>query len=143
MKKIETQITINAPVEKVWNLLITNHEYNSWNPFIVESSGEVALGKKIKNTMLNGDKTISFTPTITQLKKKQVFEWVGNLFIPGIFDGRHRFELNIVSENKVQLVHSEEFSGFLSGFILSKIETQTRKNFQLMNESLKRIAERE
>jgi hypothetical protein len=61
--------------------------------------------------------------------------------VKGIFDGHHSFELEEVGNGQVKLIHSEKFSGILSGFLLKKIGADTRNNFVKFNEALKNRVE--
>lgn len=141
-KSIETRILIHASQEVVWSILLDNSTYTSWNPFIVESKGIIRVGSKIKNTILSKGKPMHFTPRITKLIPNKQFEWLGRLFIPGIFDGRHYFHLHALDHQTSELVHGEFFSGWLSGIILKSIKADTEKGFKAMNEALKKRAEK-
>jgi hypothetical protein len=139
--QIKTEIVINASKEKVFSILTNLQDYEKWNPFIIKSEGKPLEGARIKNTMMNGDKTITFRPRLVKVKKNEAFEWIGHLGFKGLFDGHHYFHIKEVSENQVNLIHGENFSGILSSFTLKKIGEQTRKNFISMNEALKLQAE--
>ena len=140
-KQIRTEITINALVEEVWKVLIKNEDYGSWNPLIIESTGEIVKGAKLKNTLQTGEKTMVFKPKITELTPNKRFEWLGHLLLPGIFDGRHFFELQQLENGQTHFIHGENFKGILSGFILKSIGEDTLKNFQEMNRALKEKVE--
>lgn len=51
MKSLETEIIINAPADKVWNILVDFDSYPEWNPFILSFDGEISEGKKFKVTL--------------------------------------------------------------------------------------------
>lgn len=142
MKSIVTEIVINATPKSIWEILTQLENYSKWNPFIVQSSGKIAPGNKIKNTMKNGDKTISFSPKILKVIPKKYFDWQGHLFFPGLFDGHHYFEITSINENQSLLKHGENFNGILSSFILKKIGDETRSNFIAMNQAIKKLAEK-
>ena len=141
-KSIKTEIIINASKEKVWNILTGFTHYSNWNPFIVSIEGELQKGKKLKNTMLNGGKRFVFKPTVLSVVPYQYFDWLGSLFVKGLFDGHHYFEIDELSDNQIKLTQGEHFSGILSGFILKKIADETRNNFIKMNGAVKTLAER-
>jgi hypothetical protein len=63
------------------------------------------------------------------------------LFIKGLFDGHHYFEIEELMPHQVKLSHGEYFSGLLSASILKKIAEDTRNNFIRMNNALKQQAE--
>ncbi len=68
MKQIETDIIINADLNKVWLILTDFESYPHWNPFIRVISGKKKVGEKLrvfiqppesKGMLFKGD--ISFT----------------------------------------------------------------------------------
>ncbi|WP_194778128.1 SRPBCC domain-containing protein [Pararhodonellum marinum] len=139
--KIKTEIIINASKEKVWDLLTDLEQYQNWNPFIVKSSGKVAPGNIVVNTMKNGEGTITFKPKILKVEPLHYFDWMGRLWVKGLFDGHHYFKIEPLGPEQVKLVHGENFSGILSSMILKKIGEQTRENFVKMNQAVKVMAE--
>ena len=142
-KEIRTEIIINASTAAVWSVLIDNENYENWNPFIVKSEHTIELGKRIKNTLKNGHKTMIFKPRIKEFETNKFFGWVGHLFIPGIFDGHHTFELKEISENETLLTQAESFRGIFSGLLLKSIKADTEIGFNAMNKALKKEAEKD
>jgi hypothetical protein len=138
---IQTEIIIDAPASTVWTLLTDLPGYADWNPFIVRSEGQVVPGARLRNTMRNGDRDITFTPRVLHVEPGQRFEWLGHLWIKGLFDGRHTFEVKALGPNRCQLTQGEHFSGLLSGLILRQIGSDTRQQFVAMNQALKARAE--
>ena len=140
-QKIKTEIIINASKEKVWDILTNFSDYAKWNPFIVDVQGTLAAGNTLTNTMRNGNKTFVFKPKVLNVTLYKYFDWIGSLFIKGIFDGHHYFEIEELTPTQVKLNHGEQFSGLLSSFILKKIGNDTRNNFIKMNGAIKQLAE--
>lgn len=138
---IRTEIIINAPKEKVWDILTDFNKYQQWNPFIVMSKGEAIPGSHLINTMINGEGTMTFKPKVLKAERFNYFDWLGKLWIKGLFDGHHYFQIEEIHPNQVKLIHGENFSGLLSKMILKKIGQQTRENFVKMNQALKNRAE--
>jgi len=138
-KEIKTQIEINATPESVWNALMTFEEYPNWNPFIRKISGKAVKGEKLEAFIQPvNSKGMSFKPTVLIAEKNSQFEWQGHLFIPGIFDGRHKFRILAKETGGCTLFHEEEFGGILS-FIYN---TQNAKeSFEAMNSALKKLVE--
>ena len=138
---ISTQIDINAPAGVVWKVLTDLENYSNWNPFIISAKGDIAVGSKLTNRMQPpGGKAMTFKPIVTVVEENKVFEWLGSLGLPRLFDGRHRFVLS-ENENKTRLVQSEEFSGILVRVLKKSLDDQTMKGFEAMNKSLKIQAE--
>lgn len=136
--ELHTEIVINAPTDVVWKVLVDLDQYADWNPFIVESSGRVAVGERLVNRMQPpGGKAATFRPTVTEVDPERTFEWLGRLGIPGLFDGRHRFELRSTPNGATTLLHSEYFSGLLVRALRSSLDTRTKAGFEAMNSAMK------
>ena len=138
-----TSIEIAANPQIVWDILLDLDLYHVWNPFITLVKGVATVGEKIEiHLSPPKGKPMTFKPTITDVTEPSVFEWLGNLLVPGLFDGRHRFELK-ASETGTTFVHSEQFSGLLVRFLRRSLDENSLPGFELMNKALKSRAESE
>ncbi len=136
-KTITESIDIDASASAVWAVLTDLAGWQSWNPFIIQSEGEAIVGTKLKNTLISNEKEMVFKPKVLIADENKEFTWLGHLFFPGLFDGKHAFIIEELGPNKVRLVQTETFKGILSGMILKKIAEDTALNFQKMNEALR------
>lgn len=140
--ELHTEVDIEAPPETVWGILTALARFADWNPFIVSAEGKVEVGERLKNRLQPpGGKAMTFRPTVTAVEANQVFEWFGRLGLPGIFDGRHRFELEPTATGGTHMVHSEELNGVLVRLLRKSLDTQTLPGFVAMNAALKDRAE--
>jgi hypothetical protein len=142
-KRLVTEIEIDASPDSVWEVLTDLSEYQQWNPFVVAGSGQVAVGEQLEVRMRQaGGKETTFKPIVTEATTPRAFEWLGQLGIPGLFAGRHRFDL-VSTETGTRLVHSEEFTGVLVPVLAKTLDQKTRAGFEAMNVAMKeRIEER-
>lgn len=139
---IHTEVLIDASPAAVWNVLVDLARYQNWNPFITSAEGRVAVGERLVNRLNPpGGKEMTFKPTVTVVEEERTFEWLGRLFVPGLFDGRHRFELHPTDDGGTRLVHTEAFRGLLVRPLRKSLDTNTRQGFEAMNDELKRQAE--
>lgn len=134
--EVRTEILIESAPEVVWSVLTDLASYSEWNPFLIEASGEPAIGSRLELTMLNGKSRTRFKPVITVFERGKVLEWLGQVGIKGIFDGRHRFELNAVGAAKTRVIQTERFSGVTVPLIRG-LEEQVKGNFIKLNEALR------
>lgn len=140
--ELHTEIAIEAPDEVVWDVLVDLDRYPEWNPFVVESIGRVEVGERLVNRLQPpGGKAMTFKPTVSEVVPNRSFEWLGRLGVPGLFDGRHRFELRPTASGGTTLVHTEQFDGVLVRLMRSSLDTRTAAGFEAMNEALKTRAE--
>ena len=139
--QLHTEIEIDAAPEAVWAILTDLTAYTDWNPFITSSEGTVAVGERLTNRLEPpGGKAVTFKPIVTRVDRGRALEWLGRLPLPGLFDGRHRFEL--VSEGDgTRLIQSEHFTGVLVPFLKKSLDTNTVAGFEAMNQALKDRAE--
>jgi len=140
--ELRTEVEIDAPVETVWTVLTDLDSYTHWNPFITDASGDVAVGEKLVNRLQPpGGKPMTFKPVVTAVEPARIFEWLGRPGVPGVFDGRHRFELEPTPSGGTRVAHSEQFRGVLVRLMRKSLDTQTLAGFEAMNTALKTQAE--
>lgn len=141
---IQTSVRINAPVEKVWEIFSDFSAYESWNPFIrsLEVKGTPQTGDRIRVQLTPpGQRGMTFTPKVIGFRRCHSLEWVGKLYVPGLFDGRHRFELTAHPDGTTTFVQTETFRGILVPFLKRMLNGPTREGFCRMNEALRNRAE--
>lgn len=142
MREVYTEIRINAPLERVWNMVTDLEAYKTWNPFITESRGKAALGERLTcRPRVGKNRIATFHPVVTRLEPEKVFAWTGHVLLPGLADGIHIFEMKLQGMGDVLLVHRQEFSGLLIPFLWKRIERTAKRGFIQMNEALKKRAE--
>jgi hypothetical protein len=142
VREITAEIEINAPADRVWNILTDFSQFQQWNPFIRQAAGEVREGARLRVCIKPpGSGDMTFKPTVTRVIPQREFRWLGHLLIPGLFDGEHIFEIEPVKGSSVRLVQRERFSGILVPLLWGSLEKNTRQGFNEMNAAIKKKAE--
>jgi hypothetical protein len=143
MHRIETQIEINAPAERVWSLLMDFPSYPRWNPFIRSIEGNPVVGQSL-NVLIQplGSKAMRFRPTVLKVEPNREFRWKGKLLVPGLFDGEHYFKLEPKPGGGLVFRQGEVFSGLLVPLLRRSLDGATRQGFIAMNEALRQEAEK-
>ena len=138
---LNTDTVIDAAPDAVWSILTDFGAYPSWNPFITSLDGRLAIGERLTvRIAAPGGKTMTFRPRVIRVEPGRSFAWHGRLLVPGLFDGRHHFELEAAGSG-TRLRHFEEFSGWLVRPLRRSLDRDTRAGFESMNAALKRRAE--
>ena len=133
-----TAIDIEADPELVWPHLTDLAAYAEWNPFITAATGEVAPGRRLSLRMEPpGGRAVTFRPHVTAVSAASTLEWLGHLGVPGLFDGRHRFDL-IPTETGTRLIQRETFTGLLVRPFRRSLDRSTLAGFEAMNAALRR-----
>jgi hypothetical protein len=135
-KIITTHLTVNAPVEDLWETLTDLAGYRTWNPFIIAAAGAITVGERLDLTIQpDGGRAMAFKPWVTAVEQHHYIEWLGRLALPGIFDGRHSFTLTPLTGGRTLIQQSETFTGVLIPFTGAML-ARTRAGFAAMNEAL-------
>jgi|SRR5262245_28631411 len=143
MHRLDTQIEIESPLDRVWAILMDFPGYGRWNPFIRSISGVPAIGATLEVFIQPpGSGGMRFRPRVLVFESGRQLRWKGNLLLPGLFDGDHLLAVERRSDTHVVFHHSEIFSGLFVPLYKRALDTATRQGFLAMNEALKREAER-
>src|SRR5207245_5186515 len=88
MKEVSAEIEIEAPAERVWEVLTDFAKFPEWNPFIRQMSGEVRTGAQLQVQLgPTGGRVMSFKPKMVNVETNREMSWLGRLLIPGLFNG--------------------------------------------------------
>ncbi|MCC6371939.1 MAG: SRPBCC domain-containing protein [Bacteroidia bacterium] len=141
-KEIKTEIVIQASPEKVWKEFTNFKTYSEWNPFIKSLTGETEKGKHLVVRLEPPNaKGMTFKPKVLTFEKNKELRWLGHLFVPGLFDGEHKFELIDNQNGTTTFIQSEKFNGILVPLFGKMLDVNTMNGFRLMNQKLKELAE--
>ena len=139
--ELHTEIDIDATPAEVWQVLTDLEGWADWNPFITSSIGTPEVGETLVNRMEPpGGKAITFKPKVTVVEDTKTFEWLGKLGFSGVFDGRHRFEVE-ASPTGTRFVQSETLDGMLVRVMRKSLDTKTTSGFIQIQHRLEREVE--
>lgn len=141
MREIHTEIEIDAPPERVWAVLTNLGAYADWNPFITSARGELKEGARLEIFVQIPDAGgRGFKPRVLAVNPSRELRWLGQLAVPGLFNGEHIFRLEPLPGNRARFLHGERFTGLLIPFLGGMLE-KTERGYELMNRALKQRAE--
>jgi hypothetical protein len=143
MKKVRTEIIIDAPPERVWEMLTDFPAFPEWNPFIRSARGELRVGAQLA-VSLKPPKGMgmTFKPKVLKAERNRELCWLGRLLISGLFDGEHSFTIEPLELKGVRFIQREAFTGVLVPlFALMGLFKNTSLGFEAMNQALKARAE--
>lgn len=139
MQSLHTELVINAPPERVWQGLMISPAIP---PALREAIRERKVGRPLKVPMSSGGRSVTLTVTLLTVEPPREIRWKGHLWVPGLFDGEHIFEIRQETGGKNMLIQSENFSGLLVPLFSRTLE-ETKKNFESKNAAIKDLAEQE
>jgi hypothetical protein len=142
MTEIRTEIEIDAPAERVWQVLIDFTSYPQWNPVMRVVKREVEPGTRLKVHVRPWRRLgMTFCPTVLTAEPSRELRWHGQLLLSGLFAGEHSFTIEPIGKNKVRFIQQEVFTGLLVPLFVLVLQARTRRVFEDMNEALKGRAE--
>ena len=140
MRTLDASIDIAAPPERVWQVINDLPAYGRWNPFIVRAGGELAVGGRLRVTIVApGHRPVTFKPRILELEPGHSVTWLGRTVLPGLFDGRHTLSV-APTEGGARFRTREEVTGILVP-LLGGIMRDSQRGFELMAAAVKARAE--
>jgi hypothetical protein len=140
--QLKTEIEIAATPEQVWSILTDFSAYPEWNPFIRSIRGAPEQGTSLEvRIQPSGTKGMTFRPAVTSAIRAYELRWLGRFLVPGLFDGEHRFNIQPIANGKVRFRQSELFSGILVPMFRARLDRDTKRGFEEMNQALKLRAE--
>ncbi|MFD1552971.1 hypothetical protein DNU06_15785 [Putridiphycobacter roseus] len=151
MKKVSIKTIINAPIEKVWEVLTNIKAYSDWNPFVYDISADqtvpdVGCQMLFSVSFSNGRKTKSKELVTTfnspQKTDNNTAAWAYRFdgFIHHIYMTRavRTQKLKVLSDGTTEYSSEEIFTGWGTSFIPLK---QVQKGFALQANALKEVCE--
>ena len=137
MRELHTEIIIDAPPERVWQVLTDFNSFPEWNPLLREIRGELVVGKRLYVKLALGKRAVPIKPEVLRVEPNRALVWRGSLPIPGLFRGEHAFELEPQGKSQTRFHHWERFDGVLVR-VLGPVLEQTKRAFEQMNVALDR-----
>lgn len=143
MRRIHTEIEIDAPAQRVWEILADLPSYGQWNPLIREASGALQAGGQLQLCISAPGLAQRRVPVeLLAVEPGRELRWLGRLVMPLLLDGDHSFLLSPLGPKRVRVVQQETFSGLCVPFVAPWLMPNMTRGFEAMNLALRQRAER-
>lgn len=138
-KTIQSEVTIDAPVETIWGILTDFEDYKRWNPLQTDARGKAGLGETIEVAIAasDGDAEV-YSSEITILRPNRKIAWISHKLMPGISDREYEVILTRLDEERARVDIHQRFEGVLIPFTST---TEEEGRLDLMAAALKERAE--
>jgi hypothetical protein len=84
-RQLESEVEVQAPPERVWEVPTDFAAYPGWNLFIVQAGGRAAPGRRLELRMrLPGRRPTTFRPRVLEAEPARRLRWLGHLLVPGL-----------------------------------------------------------
>jgi len=143
MQTVKTEIEINAPPEKVWNIITDIGKWQEWSPTINRSEGAAAVGSTLTITMMSKEPDKDgprYSPKLIQMDEPTYFHWRAHMMAGFIFTNDKIIELEPTATG-TKMTHIETFKGLMAPLMRGQLEKGVPPMLNMMNEALKNTAE--
>ena len=138
MLELRTEIEIDAPVERVWEVLTDFDRFPDWNPFIRRIHGNAQVGSRLDVFLgASGTRGMQFRPIVTTVVPNRELRWLGRLGLPRLFDGEHIFQIEPLGSTRARFIQRERFRGLLVPLMARSLNRDARRGFEEMNQALR------
>ena len=136
--RIETQIAIDAPPERVWAVIADFARYPEWNPFILEVIGVVREEASVRYRFEfpRGVRIWAVAKVLRYTPGKELL-WEAHFLSSRVFSGAHHFKVLPGGDRGTVFLHGELFSGFLSPLAWPLIRLAGPRIYNSLNLALK------
>lgn len=140
MLENRNEIMIDAPVEKIWEILTELEKYAEWNPLLHQAYGKIEEGEKIFVHAKTATKDMKLNCLVTRVQLFRDFTWTFPVIHPILFRGEHIFRLQPYLD-AVKFIDRECFKGLLLPTQAQDLKTNGLAAMITMGEALKARAE--
>jgi hypothetical protein len=143
MIEVSAGITIAAPAETVWSILIDLPRYSEWNPFIRRAWGSLEVGGTVHVRVRPPSRIpLGFHARILGRDEHRELRWRGTVGGAWLGSGDHRFVIQPIGDRRVTFLQVEQFGGVLPRIARRLLEREAHAGFDAMNRALAERAER-
>jgi hypothetical protein len=141
VRSIVSVVDINAPGDRVWQVLTDLNGYRAWNPFLTSASGAIAPGNTLTIKAKIGKFTIPVHPRISAVEPGKNLVWVDQLFSSEFFQDEHEFEVIEIDQSHSRVIQSAHFRGIMVAPVWTRFSPALLQGFRAMNDALKQHCE--
>lgn len=140
---VEDTVEIGAPASVVFDVLTDKDAWARWSTMLVSRApGPIASGASLALGLRTKEASYDFDAVVTEFVSGRTFEWLAKTGVSGLMDGRHRFEIIALSEQRSRLRNVERYSGLLVPIVRRTASMRAAPaGFRQMNEELRARAE--
>jgi hypothetical protein len=139
MIHVRTEVTIDAPLGRVWSTLADLRGWSRWNSIFVDGVGVARVGERFRfRVAVPGLPALPIVAKFTRAEPERALYWRGSL--GPLVAGEHGFSLERDGE-RTRVIHEERFTGPLAEPLVGRIADRLERAYRTVNEDLRRRLE--
>ena len=146
MKKIEVKIEtdIEADSDKVWCIISDFDNWDDWHKTSEMKGVELITINNLPRILKFKITNVPFKIYLSRVEiiEGESISWRGFLpFSQALLSGERKIKLISRSGTSCRLIQTETFYGLISRFVQKRLSIKYKKNYEILNQNIKRIAE--
>ncbi|MDD2899722.1 MAG: SRPBCC domain-containing protein [Desulfuromonadaceae bacterium] len=143
MNEIRTEITLEAPVKRIWELLADCTLYPHWNPVIKQAAGKLVEGEHLKFVVaLIESAPFEVNPKVLSVEPEKSFCWQQTAYCAGIFHWKYCVCLEVLTDEKLIFMQKLTFGGIIGPLFTLAMKSHVASGLERMNEAVRRWGEK-
>ena len=132
-----TSIVIDAPIDRVWQVLTDLDAYETWNSYLVRIEPTGDARRVLVHQRIDSRTENIIRPVEIVRIEPWTMQWHGTLGNPVDLEGDHFFKLRLESADRTAFDHWERFGGPRAAQFIEMFGATVAKNFERFNLDLK------
>lgn len=143
MLSLHTEIILDAPLDRVSELLADTSLYPQWHPLFPQVSGELrGEAAVVVSVALPEIKPFSVRVTIKESTAGQRLCWRYSYPLPGLFSWTYRYEIEELDRGRVKFVQDSSYAGLLAPLYHLGMKGPLQRGMLELNKAVQRWGER-
>lgn len=143
MKELTTELSLEAPVARIWELLSDFALYPEWNPLFPKAKGSMNVGESFElDVQLPGIDRFAIRPTMEAVEQESRICWQSSMVSKGVLRWTFAIELIPDQSGKLRFVQRSEFKGVLAPLFAFAMTKPVAEGMEELNLAVKRWGEK-
>ena len=143
MNEVRTEILLDAPVDRIWQLLADSSLYPQWNPLFQRASGRMNAGEQLELVVTLPDiSPFVVSPVILAVKPLSGFCWQHKLYFAWLFNWKYCSEIVLLAPDRLKFIQRSVFGGILGPIFNLGLRSSVAGGLVKMNEAMRRWGEK-
>lgn len=134
-RELRHEAVVQAPVERVWEVLADVGSWPDWNPTLLRCSGPLVAGSDVTMKLQLGPLVIPMRQRLVTVDAPRRLVWVTRQ-VPRLFEVERSFELKPLADGSTHLSQLEVGSTWLAAKVVPILERPIEEGYRRLAEAL-------